>query len=114
LAAMLSLGGVPPLAGFFAKFFVFNAAMGYVDAAGQHTLVWLALVGVLNSIVALYYYLIVLKVVYVDRVEGDTMPVAVPGSFKIALAVTVIGMLVMGIFATPWYTVATTAAMTIR
>jgi len=114
LAAMLSLGGVPPLAGFFAKFFVFNAAMGYVDATGQHTLVWLALVGVLNSIVALYYYLIILKVAYVDRVEGDTVPVTVPGSFKIALAVTVLGMLVMGVFATPWYTVATTAAMTIR
>ncbi|CAG1771548.1 partial NADH-quinone oxidoreductase subunit N, partial [uncultured bacterium] len=115
LAAMLSLSGVPPLAGFFAKFFIFNAAVGYVDpTSGQHVLVWLAIVGVLNSIVALYYYLIILKVTYVDRAEGDTVPVAVPGSYKIALAVTVIGMLVMGIFAAPWYDVATTAAQTIR
>jgi len=115
LAAMLSLSGVPPLAGFFAKFFIFNAAVGYVDpASGQHVLVWLAIVGVLNSIVALYYYLIILKVAYVDRAEGDTVPATVPGSYKIALAVTMIGMLVMGVFATPWYDVATTAAQTIR
>ncbi len=114
LAAMLSLSGVPPLAGFFAKFFIFNAAVGYVDGTGQHVLVWLAIVGVLNSIVALYYYLIILKVAYVDRAEGDTVPAVVPGSYKIALAVTMLGMLVMGIFAAPWYGVATTAAQTIR
>ena len=114
LAAMLSLSGVPPLAGFFAKFFIFNAAVGYVDATGQHVLIWLAIVGVLNSIVALYYYLIILKVTYVDRAEGDTVPISVPGSYKIALAVTMIGMLVMGVFAAPWYNVATTAAQTIR
>ena len=114
LAAMLSLSGVPPLAGFFAKFFIFNAAVGYTDATGQHVLIWLAIVGVLNSIVALYYYLIILKVTYVDRAEGDTVPISVPGSYKIALAVTMIGMLVMGVFAAPWYNVATTAAQTIR
>jgi NADH-quinone oxidoreductase subunit N len=114
LAAMLSLGGVPPLAGFFAKFYIFNAAVGYVDSTGQHALVWLAVVGVLNSIVALYYYLIILKIAYVDRSEGDEVEVRVQGSYKITLALTVAGMLVLGVFASPWYTMATTAAMTLR
>jgi NADH-quinone oxidoreductase subunit N len=85
-----------------------------VDATGQHVLIWLAIVGVLNSIVALYYYLIILKVTYVDRAEGDTVPVSVPGTYKLALVVTTIGMLVMGVLAAPWYNVATTAAQTIR
>ncbi|MFN8595465.1 MAG: NADH-quinone oxidoreductase subunit N [Anaerolineae bacterium] len=114
LAAMLSLAGVPPLAGFFAKFYIFNAAVGYTDSTGQHTLIWLAIVGVLNSIIALYYYLIILKVAYVDRSEGDEIPAKVQGSYKVALAITMAGMLVMGVLAAPWYTIATTAAQTIR
>jgi NADH-quinone oxidoreductase subunit N len=114
LAAMLSLGGVPPLAGFFAKFFIFNAAVGYTDSTGQHVLVWLAIVGVLNSIVALYYYLIILKVAYVDRAEGDEVPAQVSGSLVTTLLLTSAGMLVMGVLATPWYTLATQAAQTIK
>ena len=70
LAAMLSLAGVPPLAGFFGKFYIFAAAMG-------QQLVWLAVLGVLNSIVALYYYLMVVKYVFVDRSEGDEQPMQV-------------------------------------
>ena len=114
LAAMLSLGGVPPLAGFFAKFYVFNAAVGYTDAGGQHSLVWLAVVGVLNSIVALYYYLIILKVAYVDRSEGDEVEVKVSGTLKTGLGLAVAGTLFMGILAAPWYTLATQAAQMLR
>ena len=119
LAAMLSLGGVPPLAGFFAKFFIFNAAVGYQTtdpATGQiiHPLIWLAIVGVLNSIVALYYYLIILKVAYVDRAEGDEVPAKVSGSLVFSLVITGAGMLIMGVLATPWYDLATQAAQTIR
>jgi NADH-quinone oxidoreductase subunit N len=114
LAAMLSLSGVPPLAGFFAKFYIFNAAVGYTDTTGLHSLVWLAVVGVLNSIVALYYYLIILKVVYVDRSEGDEVEVKVSGTLKAGLGIAVAGMLFMGVFAAPWYTLATQAAQLLR
>jgi NADH-quinone oxidoreductase subunit N len=114
LAAMLSLAGVPPLAGFFSKFYIFQAAVGYTNPAGQHSLVWLALLGVLTSIIALYYYLVVLKVAYVDRAEGEDVPLKTSGGFKTALTITVAGMIFFGIFATPLYTLSTLAAQTVR
>ncbi len=110
LAAMLSLAGVPPLAGFFGKFYVFQAAMGYTNAAGQNSLVWLAVLGVLNSIVALYYYLVVLRVAYIERAEGEDVPLRTSAPFKFTLAITVAGMIFFGIFATPLYALSTLAA----
>jgi NADH-quinone oxidoreductase subunit N len=114
LAAMLSLAGVPPLAGFFGKFYIFQAAVGYTNPQGQHSLVWLALLGVLTSIIALYYYLVVLKVAYVDRAEGEDVPLKTSGGFKTALTITVAGMIFFGIFATPLYTLSTLAAQAVR
>ncbi len=103
LAAMLSLGGVPPLAGFFAKLYVFAAAMG-------QRLTWLVVIGVLNSIVALYYYLMVVKYVFVDRSEGDEQPMEVAPALNFGLWVAVAGILILGVFAAPWYTLAAKAA----
>jgi NADH-quinone oxidoreductase subunit N len=57
---MFSLAGIPPLAGFFAKFYVFLAAI----KAGLYTL---AVIGVLTSVVGAYYYLAVVKVMYFDE-----------------------------------------------
>ena len=114
LASMLSLAGVPPLAGFFGKFYIFQAAVGYTNPAGQNSLVWLALLGVLTSIIALYYYLVVLKVAYVDRAEGEDVPLRTSGGFKAALTITVAGMIFFGIFATPLYTLSTLAAQAVR
>jgi NADH-quinone oxidoreductase subunit N len=90
--ALLSLAGVPPAAGFFGKFFLFEAA---VDAG----LVWLAIVGVLNAIVALYYYLIVVKIMYVDhgQFEQQVIPVAQP--YVWTLAITTLAVLLLGTFA---------------
>lgn len=95
LIAFLSLGGMPPFAGFVAKVFVFKAA---VDSG----LIWLAFVGVLNSIIGLYYYLIVLKVVYLYRSEDDNLPVQVPRPYAVALAACTLLILVIGIVSAPW------------
>jgi len=61
---MLSLAGLPPLAGFFGKFYLFSAAL---RADENHGLLWLVALALLGSLISLYYYLIVLKVIFVDE-----------------------------------------------
>lgn len=95
LVAFLSLAGMPPLGGFVAKVFVFAAAV-------KTGLVWLAVIGVLNSIVGLYYYLIVLKVVYLHRSEDENKPVMLTRPYKIALTVLVVGIILIGTVIAPW------------
>jgi NADH-quinone oxidoreductase subunit N len=68
---MLSLAGIPPLAGFFGKFYLFSAAL---DAGGNHGLLWLVALALFGSLVSLYYYLIVLKVIFVDEPSLATAP----------------------------------------
>jgi NADH-quinone oxidoreductase subunit N len=60
---MLSLAGIPPLAGFFGKFYLFSAAL---HAGPNHALLWLVALGLVGSFVSLYYYLLVLKAIFVD------------------------------------------------
>ena len=95
MVAMLSLAGMPPLAGFVAKVYVFAAAV-------EGGLVWLAIVGVLNSIVGLYYYLTVLKVVYLYRSEDEGKAIAVPRTYSVALLVCVAAIFVLGVASAPW------------
>ncbi len=94
--ALLSLGGIPPAAGFIGKFFLFQAA---VDSG----LAWLAIIGVLNAIVALYYYLMVIKVMYVDRSADEDKPLPVSQAARWALVLTSIGVILLGVVATPVY-----------
>src|ERR1700680_793768 len=61
---MLSLAGLPPLAGFFGKFYLFSAAL---RADENHGLLWLVALALFGSLISLYYYLIVLKVIFVDE-----------------------------------------------
>jgi NADH-quinone oxidoreductase subunit N len=74
---MLSLAGIPPLAGFFGKFYLFSAAL---RAGPNHALLWLVALGLVGSFVSLYYYLLVLKAIFVDAPSlvaarpGDHMP----------------------------------------
>jgi len=69
---MLSLAGLPPLAGFFGKFYLFSAAL---RAGENHGLLWLVALALLGSLISLYYYLIVLKVVFADEpAQQETSP----------------------------------------
>ena len=61
---LLSLAGLPPLAGFFGKFYLFSAAF---HAGANHGLLWLVAVALFGSFVSLYYYLIVLKMIFVEK-----------------------------------------------
>jgi NADH-quinone oxidoreductase subunit N len=82
---MVSLSGIPPTAGFMAKFYIFNAAV-------QQDLLWLVIIAVLNSVVSAYYYLRVVKVMWLDepKFEGK---VPSSGAVRLALALTCIGVL---------------------
>ena len=69
---MLSLAGLPPLAGFFGKFYLFSAAL---RAGENHGLLWLVALALFGSLISLYYYLLVLKVIFVDESpERDGAP----------------------------------------
>ncbi len=96
LVAFLSLAGMPPLAGFVAKIFVFAAAV-------KTGLVWLAFVGVLNSIVGLYYYLTVLKYVYLYRSDDEDKPLPISRPYTIALSILIFGIILVGTLFGPWF-----------
>lgn len=104
LVAFLSLAGMPPFGGFVAKIFVFTAAI-------QSGMVWLAAVGVINSIIGLYYYLTVLKVVYLYRSEDEEKPLPISRPYGIALVVLIIGILLIGTVFAPWFGFSTDAAV---
>lgn len=107
MVAFLSLAGMPPFGGFVAKFFVFAAAI-------QSGWIWLAVVGVVNSIIGLYYYLNILKYVYLYRMENqdeEHHPVTVSRPVMIALVVLVIGVLLIGTLFGPWFGFANHAAL---
>lgn len=87
---ILSLAGIPPAAGFFGKFFLFQAAV-------EANLIGLAIIGVLNSIVALYYYLVVIKIMWVDAGKDEDKPIALPPAMAWSLAISTIIVLLLGV-----------------
>ncbi len=91
LLALFSLAGIPPLAGFFGKFFLFAAAA----EQGMYILV---LIAVLNTIISLYYYLLVVKAIFVVRSENPIEPIKGDALARFGLVVTVIGILAIGIY----------------
>ncbi|MGD8805109.1 MAG: NADH-quinone oxidoreductase subunit N, partial [Chloroflexota bacterium] len=92
LFALLSLGGIPPTAGFFGKFFIFRSAV-------QADMWWLALIGIVNAFIALYYYLSVAKVMYLYRSEDEDVKVPLSRAAGVALGFTIFAILYLGIFA---------------
>ena len=90
LFALLSLGGIPPTAGFIGKFFLFKAAV----EAGYW---WLALIGILNAFVGLYYYLSVLKYMYLYRSEQEDVPIPVSRGAWVGLGVSTAFVILLGV-----------------
>ncbi|MFK2904535.1 NADH-quinone oxidoreductase subunit NuoN [Dyella ginsengisoli] len=92
LLVMVSLAGVPPMFGFFAKLLVLQAAIH----AGM---MWLAIVGAVFAIIGLYYYLHVVKVMYFDKpVEGSELRLQADGSVRVVLSLNALGLLVIGLY----------------
>ena len=90
--AMFSLGGIPPFAGFFSKFFIF-ASVAESKVFGDYLLVFLAL---LNTIISLYYYLLVVKAMFINKSESPIETIKIDVMSRVALLVCVIAILVIG------------------
>jgi NADH-quinone oxidoreductase subunit N len=90
---MLSLAGIPPLAGFFGKFYVFAAV---VKAGSNLGLLWLVVLAIAMSAVSLFYYLQVLKRIYVADLPEGQQPIAVPILNQVVLAAIALAVLILG------------------
>ncbi|MFC1928662.1 NADH-quinone oxidoreductase subunit N [Chloroflexota bacterium] len=86
---LISLIGMPPAAGFMAKFYIFSAAV-------QHGLLWLVIIAVINSVISAYYYLRVVKVMWFgEPVSMEKVPSS--GALRLALSLSCLGVLLLGI-----------------
>jgi len=105
LVFMLSLGGIPPTAGFMGKFWLFSAAIesGYV---------WLAVIGVLNSAVSLYYYIRIVVYMMLKNEPTGSEPRQSP-ALAVALGVAVAATLLLGVYPQPLFEFAQTSAATL-
>ncbi len=93
---LLSLAGIPPLAGFASKFVLFSSAVyGSVDP-GPGWLIWLAVAGVLNSALSLYYYARVIKYMYMDQGSGERFKV--PRWTLAAILIALVMTVFLGLF----------------
>jgi NADH-quinone oxidoreductase subunit N len=91
MLALFSLAGIPPVAGFFGKFFLFTAAAG----AGYYLLVFLAVV---NVTISLYYYLLVVRAMFIRKSELPIPHFKSDLYMRLGLALTVIGIVAIGLF----------------
>jgi len=86
---LISLIGMPPAAGFMAKFYIFSGAV-------QHGLLWLVVIAVLNSVISAYYYLRVVKVMWLGApVSEERVPSS--GALRLALSISCLGVLLLGV-----------------
>ena len=103
---MLSLGGIPPTAGFMGKFWLFSAAIesGYI---------WLAVVAVGNSAISLYYYIRVIVYMWIkEEIAGP--PIKVSPAMVAALVITLVGTIVFGLYPRPLFELAAASTQVLR
>lgn len=94
MLAMFSLAGIPPFAGFFSKFFVFTAALNGTASAALYVLVLIALI---NTIISLYYYLLVVKAMFINESDSPIATFRSACSERLGMWVCVAGIIGLGI-----------------
>jgi len=91
---MLSLAGVPPLAGFVCKFYIFAAAL-------RSGLVWLVIIAVLNSVISVYYYVALIVAMYMQEGGVGVERMGARPALVISIAVAVVGTIMVGLYPQP-------------
>lgn len=97
-AALFSLAGIPPTAGFFGKFFLLTAGAG----KGNYVLITIA---ALNMIISLYYYLRIVRAMFMDKNENAIYPVNLSFNERAAIIICIAGILLAGIWNVPFNTI---------
>lgn len=106
--AMVSLAGIPPLAGFFGKFLLLKAALEH--GAANHGFYYLAAVAVVGVVISLYYYFGVIRAIYWSASPRDASPLGIPLTQRGLLYICAAGMLYLGIYPSPLVDLATRVA----
>ena len=91
--ALFSLGGIPPFAGMFSKFFVFMAALEQ-GSAWAYLIVFIALI---NTVISLYYYLLIVKAMYINKSENPLPAFKSDCNTRVALAICTVGVALFGV-----------------
>ena len=91
--ALFSLGGIPPFAGMFSKFFVFMAALEQ-GSAWAHAIVFIALI---HTVISLYYYLLIVKAMYINKSENPLPAFKSDCNTRLALAICTLGVALFGV-----------------
>lgn len=91
--AMFSLAGIPPFAGFFSKILIFNAVVG----TGSMALYMLVLIALINTIISLYYYLLVVKAIWIKPGEAKVEAIRSNNYLRLALYICVGGIVFLGL-----------------
>jgi NADH-quinone oxidoreductase subunit N len=94
--AMISLAGIPPLAGFFGKFLLLKSIIE--EGATNSAYYWLAAITIIGVVISLYYYFGVIRAIYWSRDPADLTPIPVSIPMKLSLAVCILAMLYLGIY----------------
>jgi len=91
--ALFSLGGIPPFAGMFSKFFVFMAALEQ-GSTWAYAIVFIALI---NTVISLYYYLLIVKAMYINKSENPLPAFKSDNNTRLALAICTLGVALFGV-----------------
>jgi NADH-quinone oxidoreductase subunit N len=91
---LFALTGLPPTGGFIGKFYLFAAVI-------KKEFYWLALVGILNSVISLYYYARIIKAMFLVKVEGDHPSISISPLYTLLLAILIVPIIVFGVYWAP-------------
>ena len=101
--ALLSLAGIPPMAGFFAKFWIFAAAL-------QAGALWLAIAAAVNSVISLFYYLKIVKAMYLDPAPAGAPAIPPSPALILTLGFCTAGLILIGLWPAFWLLFASSSA----